>query len=127
MVVVAPVFICFAPCLRQRSQKPIDLDIGSAFISGFRGLDRSGSLWRVGDQGNKFLHARGVRESDAARVYEIPTRPVCRRFLMFYVIVEFAIVLQCQRRWPGVIPAGLVFIPSPNVRLPNIPTRSSPD
>ena len=72
MVVVSPVFVCFAPIPFGKGLVPIDLDIGVLFIFAISGISTIGVLMAGWGSGNKFSMLGGLRGAAQLVSYEIP-------------------------------------------------------
>jgi len=112
MVVVAPVFICFAPLPFGKGLVPIDLDIGVLFIFAVSGVSTIGVLMAGWGSGNKFSMLGGVRGAAQLVSYEVPRVLSVVPVLMFYGTQSLhGIAMAQQGRWFGVIPKWFIFYP----------------
>ena len=112
MVVVAPVFICFAPLPFGKGLVPIDLDIGVLFIFAVSGVSTIGVLMAGWGSGNKFSMLGGLRGAAQLVSYEVPRVLSVVPVLMFYGTQSLRGIAAAQQgRWFGVVPQWFIFTP----------------
>jgi NADH-quinone oxidoreductase subunit H len=112
MVVVSPVFVCFAPVPFGIGLVPIDLDIGVLFIFAVSGISTIGVLMAGWGSGNKFSMLGGLRGAAQLVSYEVPRVLSVVPILMFYGTQSLrAIALAQQGRWHGFLPEWFIFYP----------------
>ena len=112
MVVVSPVFVCFAPVPFGMGLVPIDLDIGVLFIFAVSGISAIGILMAGWGSGNKFSMLGGLRGAAQLVSYEVPRVLSVVPVLMFYGTQNLrAIALAQQGLWHGFLPRWFIFCP----------------
>jgi len=112
MVVVAPVFVCFAPVPFGIGLVPIDLDIGVLFIFAVSGISAIGILMAGWGSGNKFSMLGGLRGAAQLVSYEVPRVLSVVPILMLYGTQSLrAIALAQEGRWHGFLPKWFIFYP----------------
>jgi NADH-quinone oxidoreductase subunit H len=112
MVVLTPVFACYAPVPFGQGLVGIDLDIGVLFIFAVSGLSTIGVLMAGWGSGNKFSMIGGLRGAAQLVSYEVPRVLSVVPVLMFYGTQSLSrIALAQQGRWFHVVPQWFVFYP----------------
>jgi len=112
MVVVSPVFVCFAPVPFGKGLVPIDLDIGVLFIFAISGISTIGVLMAGWGSGNKFSMLGGLRGAAQLVSYEIPRVLSVVPVLMFYGTQSLRSIAAAQQGlWHGFLPRWFIFYP----------------
>ncbi len=112
MVVVAPVFVCFALIPFGKDLMLINLDTGILFIFAISGVSTIGILMAGWGSGNKYSMLGGIRAAGQLVSYEIPRVLSVVPLLMFYGSQSLQSIgsLQQQRLF-GFLPKWFIFYP----------------
>jgi NADH-quinone oxidoreductase subunit H len=112
MVVVAPVFVCFAPVPFGKGLVPINLDISVLFIFAISGISTIGVLMAGWGSGNKFSMLGGLRGAAQLVSYEIPRVLSVVPVLMVYGTLSLNSIAMGQvGLWHGFLPRWFIFYP----------------
>jgi NADH-quinone oxidoreductase subunit H len=112
VVVVAPVFACFAPVPFGTGLTAINLDVGVLFIFAVSGVSTLGILMAGWGSGNKFSMLGGLRGAAQVVSYEIPRVLSVVPVLMFYGTQSLQTIGLAQaERWAGFVPKWFILYP----------------